>query len=91
MSATLRTASLALLATSTLAQSQYGENHVNVNFDSQIVEQKAFPAPNVTLLSPAFLPAANASFDPGWTTGSEGATSQDKLSMETYLRLQARS
>jgi hypothetical protein len=83
MSAAMRTTSLALFAASALAQSQYGENHVNVNFDSQLVEQTAFPAPNVTLLSPAFLPAANASFDPGWTTGSEGATSQDKLSMDT--------
>jgi hypothetical protein len=87
MPATTKIASLAIFAASTLAQSQYGENHVKVNFDSQIVEQTAFPAPNVTLLSPAFLPAANASFDPGWTTGSEGATSQDKLSMGTYHKL----
>ncbi|CAG5159167.1 uncharacterized protein ALTATR162_LOCUS5447 [Alternaria atra] len=73
----MRTSSIALFAASALAQTQYGENHVNVNFDSQLVEQTAFPAPNVTLLSPAFLP--NASFDPGWTEGTEGATSQYKL------------
>ncbi|KAF2013575.1 Zn-dependent exopeptidase [Aaosphaeria arxii CBS 175.79] len=59
------------------AQTKYGENHVTVNLDSDLVEQKAFPAPNVTLLSPAFLP--NASFDPGWSEGSEGATSQSTL------------
>jgi hypothetical protein len=74
---------LALFAASALAQSQYGENHVNVNFDSQIVEQTAFPAPNVTLLSPAFIVGANASFDPGWIKGTEGATSQDRLSMKS--------
>jgi hypothetical protein len=77
----MRTSSIALFTASALAQSQYGENHVNVNFDSQLVEQTAFPAPNVTLLSPAFLP--NASFDPGWTEGTEGATSQYKLGMTT--------
>jgi hypothetical protein len=81
MSITMRTTRLALFAASVLAQTQYGENHVNVNFDSQIVEQTAFPAPNATLLSPAFLAAGNASFDPGWTEGTEGATSQDQLSM----------
>ncbi|KAH3912564.1 hypothetical protein HBH56_116650 [Parastagonospora nodorum] len=73
------TTRLALFTASALAQTQYGENHVNVNFDSQIVEQTAFPAPNATLLSPAFLAAGNASFDPGWTEGTEGATSQDQL------------
>jgi hypothetical protein len=87
MSATMRTAGLALFAASTLAQSQYGENHVKVNLDSQIVEQTAFPAPNVTLLSPAFQPAANASFDPGWSTGTEGATGEDELSMRTCQNL----
>jgi hypothetical protein len=88
----MKTASLlTLFAASTLAQSQYGENHANVNLDSQLVEQTAFPEPNVALLSPAFLPAANASFDPGWTKGTEGATSQDKLSMETWHRLQTES
>jgi hypothetical protein len=81
MSITMRTARLALFAASALAQAQYGENHVNVNFDSEIVEQTAFPAPNATLLSPAFLAGANASFEPGWNEGTEGATSQDKLSM----------
>jgi hypothetical protein len=73
----MRTCSIALFAASALAQTQYGENHVAVNFDSQLVEQTAFPAPDATLLSPAFLP--NASFDPGWTEGTEGATSQFKL------------
>jgi hypothetical protein len=48
--------------------------------DSQLVEQTTFPAPNVTLLSPAFLPKANATFDPGWSKGTKGATSQDGLS-----------
>jgi hypothetical protein len=83
----MRTSSLALFATSALAQSQYGENHVNVNFDSQLVEQTAFPAPNVTLYSPAFLP--NASFASGWTEGTEGATSQyqlgKKLTTKDYI------
>jgi hypothetical protein len=75
----MKTSSLALFAASALAQTQYGENHVNVNFDSQLVEQKAFPAPNVTLYSPAFV--QNASFAPGWTEGTEGATSQYELGM----------
>ncbi|CAI6341410.1 unnamed protein product [Periconia digitata] len=69
---------IAALSGSALAQSQYGENHVRVNLDSDMVEQGAFPAPNVTLLSPAFLP--NASFAPGWTEGSDGATSQSTMS-----------
>ncbi|KAG9193638.1 hypothetical protein G6011_03673 [Alternaria panax] len=73
----MRTSPVVCFAASALAQTQYGENHVNVNLDSQLVEQTAFPAPNVTLLSPAFLP--NASFDPGWTEGTEGATSHYKL------------
>jgi hypothetical protein len=73
----MRTSSIVIFAASALAQSQYGENHVNVNLDSQLVEQTAFSAPDVTLLSPAFLP--NASFDPGWSEGTEGATSQYKL------------
>ena len=73
--------SIALFAASALAQTQYGDNHVTVDFDSQIVEQRAFPAPNVTLYSPAFITGANASFEPGWFDGSEGATSQDKLGM----------
>lgn len=77
----MRTTQLALFAASALAQTQYGENHVNINLDSQIVEQTAFPAPNATLISPAFLPGANASFDPGWFEGTEGATSQSKMSM----------
>jgi hypothetical protein len=76
----MRASIIALYATSAFAQSQYGENHINVNFDSQLVEQTAFPAPNVTLYSPAFLP--NASFAPGWAEGTEGATSQYQLGMK---------
>lgn len=72
-----RTTSLALFAGVAFAQSKYGENHVALNFDSQLVEQSAFPAPNATLYSPAF--SSNASFDPGWTQGAEGATSHDEL------------
>jgi hypothetical protein len=79
----MKVARVALFSASVLAQSQYGENHVNLNFDSQLVEQAAFPKPNVALLSPAFLPNANASFDPGWSKGTEGATSQDELSTQT--------
>ncbi|KAH8732068.1 hypothetical protein GQ44DRAFT_767107 [Phaeosphaeriaceae sp. PMI808] len=80
----MKTSSWALFATGIYAQSLYGENHVAVNFDSQLVEQMAFPAPNVTLLSPAFLPGANASFAPGWTKGTEGATSLERLT--SFLR-----
>jgi hypothetical protein len=69
-----------LFTASACAQSQYGENHVNVNFDAPIVEQTAFPAPNATLLSPAFLAEANASFEAGWAMGTEGATRPDRLS-----------
>jgi hypothetical protein len=68
---------LLMFAATALAQTKYGENHVTVNFDAQIVEQTAFPAPNVTLYSPAFLP--NASFASGWTKGTEGATSLKDL------------
>lgn len=52
-----------------------------VNLDSQLVEQSAFAAPNVTLYSPAFMP--NASFDAGWFKGTEGATSHDQLGAKT--------
>ncbi|KAF1847728.1 Zn-dependent exopeptidase [Cucurbitaria berberidis CBS 394.84] len=77
---------LPLFAASALAQGQqYGENQVKVNLDSQLVEHTAFPEPNVTLYSPAFLP--NASFEAGWTKGTEGATTQDKL--DSFLRLLA--
>ena len=70
--------SVLLLAATALAQgTKYGENHVVTQFDSKVVEQRAFPAPNVTLYSPAFLP--NASFAPGWIEGTEGATSQADL------------
>jgi hypothetical protein len=85
----MKTSSLALFAASALAQSQYGENHVNVNFDSQLVEHTAFPAPNVTLYSPAFLP--NASFTPGWTEGTEGATSKYQLGKKTMVSGDKRS
>jgi hypothetical protein len=68
---------LLMFAATALAQTKYGKNHVTVNFDAQIVEQTAFPAPNVTLYSPAFLP--NASFASGWTKGTEGATSLKDL------------
>ncbi|KAF2687174.1 Zn-dependent exopeptidase [Lentithecium fluviatile CBS 122367] len=73
----MKTASLALFTSTVLAQTRYGENHVSVNFDSQLVEQKAFPAPNTTLYSPAFKP--NATFAPGWSEGTDGATSQEVL------------
>ncbi|KAI8933388.1 hypothetical protein NX059_010003 [Plenodomus lindquistii] len=66
-----------VFAATVSAQSQYGENHVRVNFDSQLVENGAFPAPNVTLYSPAFAP--NATFAPGWANGTEGATSPFQL------------
>lgn len=76
----MATLSVLLFAATALAQgTKYGENHVVTQFDSQIVEQRAFPAPNVTLYSPAF--AVNASFAPGWTEGTEGATSQADLGM----------
>lgn len=74
----MATLSVLLFAATAWAQgTKYGENHVVTQFDSQIVEQRAFPAPNVTLYSPAF--AVNASFTPGWTEGTEGATSQADL------------
>ncbi|KAF2845024.1 Zn-dependent exopeptidase, partial [Plenodomus tracheiphilus IPT5] len=72
-----RTLRVAIFATTALAQSKYGENHVKVNFDSQVVEQMAFPEPNVTLFSPAF--RSNATFAPGWVNGTEGATSPFQL------------
>lgn len=68
---------LLMIAATAFAQTKYGENHVTVNFDAQIVEQTAFPTPNVTLYSPAFLP--NASFTPGWSKGTKGATSLKEL------------
>jgi hypothetical protein len=76
----MRPSSLVLFAASAATQTTYGNNHVSVNFDSQIVEQTAFPEPDVALYSPAFMP--NASFPAGWTEGTQGATSQDKLGME---------
>lgn len=70
--------SVFFFAATALAQgSKYGENHVATSFDSQIVEQGAFAAPNITLYSPAF--ATNASFAPGWAEGTEGATDQAVL------------
>lgn len=81
----MTTRSILLLAAATLAQgTKYGENHVATAFDSQAVEQGAFPAPNVTLYSPAFAP--NASFAPGWSEGTEGATSHAALG-EVYDNL----
>ncbi|KAF2125267.1 Zn-dependent exopeptidase [Dothidotthia symphoricarpi CBS 119687] len=71
--------SVLLFAAAALAQTEYGNNHVTVNLDAQIVEQNAFPAPKVTLYSPAF--SANASFDPGWSQGTEGATSHEELEL----------
>lgn len=65
---------------------KYGNNYVTVTPDAQIVEQRAFPAPNVTLYSPAFLP--NASFDPGWSKGTKGATSQADLGKFSTLSAQ---
>jgi hypothetical protein len=73
----MRSSSLVLFAASAAAQTTYGNNHVSVNFDSQIVERNAFPEPDVALYSPAFMP--NASFPAGWTEGTQGATSQDEL------------
>jgi hypothetical protein len=78
-----------LFAATVAAQgTQYGNNHVIVGRDSQTVEQLAFPAPNVTLYSPAFMP--NASFDPGWAEGTEGATSQEDLSKSQLSESQYR-
>ncbi|KAF1965421.1 Zn-dependent exopeptidase [Bimuria novae-zelandiae CBS 107.79] len=68
---------LLLAAIASAQGTKYGENHITTTFDSQIVEQRAFPAPNVTLYSPAFAP--NASFAPGWFDGTEGATSEEDL------------
>jgi hypothetical protein len=80
MLSTMSVTQAVLFAASALAQSQYGENHVGVSFDSQLVEQTTFPAPNEILYSPTFSPGRNASFAPGWFNGTEGATSQDDLS-----------
>ncbi|KAF2704338.1 Zn-dependent exopeptidase [Pleomassaria siparia CBS 279.74] len=67
-----------MFASIAVAKTKYGENHVSVSLDSQLVEQKAFPDPlNVTLYSPAFL--ENVSFSSGWATGTEGATSHEDL------------
>lgn len=70
-------AAVATFSTNVLAQTQYGENHVRVSFDSDIVVQGAFPEPNATLRSPAFLPGAK--FEPGWEEGTEGATDEKTL------------
>lgn len=59
------------------SQTQYGGNSVRVQPDPSIVESRAFPAPNVTLYSPAFV--LNASFPQGWTEGTAGATSEYTL------------
>ena len=82
----MATLSALLFAATALAQgTKYGENHVVTQFDSQVVEQRAFPAPDVTLYSPAFL--SNASFAPGWTEGTEGATSQADLGKGDWRRI----
>jgi hypothetical protein len=86
MLSSMRAIQIVSFAASALAQSQYGENHVRVSFDSQLVEQTAFPAPNATLFSPAFLPGRNASFAPGWFDGSEGVTSLDDLSETAWFQ-----
>ncbi|KAF2024215.1 Zn-dependent exopeptidase [Setomelanomma holmii] len=75
----MRTIGPVAFAAAVVAQSQYGEKHVTVNFDSQLVEQTAFPTPNVSLYCPAFMKSGNTSFAPGWFRGTEGATSQDEL------------
>lgn len=72
-----QSSTILLFAAYASAQTQYGENHGAVSLDSQLVEQAAFPAPNVMLYSPAFM--SNATFDPGWFEGTEGATSHDQL------------
>lgn len=78
-----QSSTILLFAAYALAQTQYGENHGVVSFDSQLVEQAAFPAPNVTLYSPAFM--SNATFDPGWFEGTEGGTSPDQLGTQIPL------
>lgn len=60
-----------------VSQTQYGGNSVRVVPDPSVVESRAFPAPNVTLYSPAF--ASNASFPQGWAEGTAGATSEYTL------------
>lgn len=72
-----RAALAAVLLRGVASQTQYGGNSVRVQPDPSIVESRAFPAPNVTLYSPAF--ALNASFPQGWTDGTAGATSEYTL------------
>lgn len=80
----------ALLLRGVVSQTQYGGNSVRVVPDPSVVESRAFPAPNVTLYSPAF--ASNASFPQGWTEGTAGATSEytlrkpaEAMNMATYI------
>lgn len=79
-----------LLLRGVVSQTQYGGNSVRVVPDPSVVESRAFPAPNVTLYSPAFAP--NASFAQGWAEGTAGATSEYTLrkpeaatNMVTYI------
>ncbi|KAG8157359.1 hypothetical protein KVR01_012743 [Diaporthe batatas] len=64
------------------SQTQYGGNSVRVVPDPATVESRAFPAPNVTLYSPAFV--INSSFPSGWTEGTSGATSE--FNLHTFLQ-----
>ncbi|KAF2741965.1 Zn-dependent exopeptidase [Sporormia fimetaria CBS 119925] len=82
----LKLALFAALTTGVVGQSTYGENHVRVSKDSDMLVQTAFPEPNVTLYSPAF--SRNAEFDPGWFEGTEGATQESTL--DSFLRGLAR-
>jgi hypothetical protein len=82
---TIILAAVATFGANVLAQTKYGENHVRVSFDSDIVVKGAFPEPNATLLSPAFLP--DARFDPGWEEGTEGATDEKTLGNTSSVRL----
>lgn len=72
----------ALLLRGVVSQTQYGGNSVRVVPDPSVVESRAFPAPNVTLYSPAF--ASNSSFPQGWTEGTAGATSE--YTLHTFLQ-----
>lgn len=52
---TVRLSTVLLGMLASVRAEKYGENHVAVSFDSEMVEQTAFPRPNTTLISPAFL------------------------------------
>lgn len=55
---------------------KYGNNHVPVRPDDEIVEA-AFPEPNVTLLAPAFTSPDTVQAD--FTNGSSGPTDDYEL------------